>query len=57
MTEKELLYVQDVLGHEQHLQNECRDLAERLQDGELKSFAREMEQKHGEMFRSFYGLL
>lgn len=57
MTEKELLYVQDVLGHEQHFQNECRDLAERLQDGELKSFAREMEQKHGEMFRSFYGLL
>ena len=57
MTEKELLYVQDVLGHEKHFQTECRNVAEQLQAGELKSFARELEQKHCEMFQSFYGLL
>ena len=57
MTEKELLYVQAVLGHEKHFQTECRNVAEQLQDGELKSFARELEQKHSEMFQSFYGLL
>ena len=37
MTEKELLYVQDVLGHEKHFRTECRNAAEQLQDGELKT--------------------
>lgn len=57
MTEKELLYVQDALGHEQQFQKACRDAAERIQDGELRNFATQMCQKHSEIFQSFYNLL
>ena len=32
MTEKELLYVEDALGHEQYFQTQCRDAAGRLQE-------------------------
>lgn len=57
MTEKELLYVEDALGHEQHFQTQCRDIAGRIQDGELKNFALQLEQKHKDIFQSFYSLL
>ena len=57
MTEKELLYVEDALGHEQYFQTQCLDIAGRMQDGELRNFAQQMEQKHSEIFSSFLGLL
>ncbi len=57
MTEKELLYVEDALGHEQHFQAQCTDTANKIEDGELKNFTRDMQQKHREMFQSFYDLL
>ncbi len=57
MTEKELLYVEDALGHEQYFQCQCRDCASRIQDGELRGFAQQLEQKHRDIFQSFYSLL
>ena len=57
MTSKELLYVEDALGHEQHFQAQCTDTANKIEDGELKNFTRDMQQKHREMFQSFYDLL
>lgn len=57
MTEKELLYVQDALGHEQYFQTQCRETSSRIQDPELKSCVEQLSQKHSELFRSFYGLL
>lgn len=57
MTEKELLYVEDALGHEQLFQTQCKDISSRIQDGELKNFAAQLEQKHRDIFNSFYGLL
>ncbi|MBQ1238564.1 MAG: hypothetical protein II118_05290 [Ruminococcus sp.] len=57
MTEKELLYVEDALGHEQYFQTQCRDAAGRLQDAGLKQFTQELEQKHRNIFQSFYDLL
>ncbi len=57
MTEKELLYVEDVLGHEQLFETQCSDVAGKLQDGELKSFASELSRRHKAIFESFYGLL
>ncbi len=57
MTEKELLYVEDVLGHEQYLQSQCCDTSDRISDRELKSFADEIQQKHRQIFHSFYDLL
>lgn len=57
MTEKELLYVEDALGHEQYFQAQCQDAAGRLQDAGLKQFTQELEQKHRNIFQSFYDLL
>lgn len=57
MTEKELLYVEDVLGHEQLFETQCKDFAGRIQDGELKNFATELSRRHKDIFNSFYGLL
>lgn len=57
MTEKELLYVQDALGHEKYFQTKCKETASQIQDSELKSCVEQMAQKHKEIFNSFYGLL
>ncbi len=57
MTEKELLYVEDALGHEQHFQTQCRNTTNQLQDEDLKDFIRGQEKEHGAIFQSFYDLL
>lgn len=57
MTDKELLYVQDALGHEQYFITKCRETASQLQDKELKCSVEQMAQKHQDIFRSFYDLL
>ena len=57
MTAKELLYVEDVLGHEQYFQTKCRETANQIQDAELKACVEQMAQKHRQIFQSFYGLL
>lgn len=57
MTTKELLYTEDALGHEQYFQTKCKETASQVADAELKAFAQEMEQKHQQLFESFYGLL
>lgn len=57
MTAKELLYVEDALGHEQYFQTKCSETAQQIQDSELKTFAQQLEQKHKEIFQSFYSLL
>ena len=57
MTSKELLYIEDALGHAQYFQTKCQETANQIQDAELKSFVQQMGQKHQQIFQSFYGLL
>lgn len=57
MTTKELLYIEDALGHEQYFQTKCKETASQLQDAELKTCVEQMAQKHQSIFQSFYGLL
>lgn len=57
MTTKELLYIEDALGHEQYFQTKCKETASQLQDTELKTCVEQMAQKHQSIFQSFYGLL
>ena len=57
MTEKELLYVEDALGHEQYCQTQCCQTANQLQDRELRSFAEDIERQHKNIFQNFYDLL
>ncbi len=57
MTTKELLYIQDALGHEQSFQQKCKETANQIQDADLKSCVEEMGRKHQKLFQSFYSLL
>ena len=57
MTSKELLYIEDALGHEKYFQSKCKETAEKISDDDLRSFVSELARKHGEMFGSFYSLL
>lgn len=57
MTSKELLYVEDALGHEQYFQTKCRETANQIQDVELKNYVEQMASKHQQIFQNFYGLL
>ncbi len=57
MTSKELLYVEDALGHEQFFQQKCQETASQLQDETLKHCVMQMAQEHEQIFASMYGLL
>ena len=57
MTSKELLYVEDALGHEQYFQTKCNEVLTNIQDTELKSAVQGMATKHQQIFNSFLNLL
>ena len=57
MTQKELLYIEDALGHEKYFQSKCNETATQIQDPELRACIEQLSQKHQEIYRSFYGLL
>ena len=57
MTTKELLYIEDALGHEQYFQTQCRETAKQLRDPELQAYVRQVGQKHAEIFEKLYELL
>lgn len=57
MTTKELLYIEDALGHEKYFQTQCKQAAAQLQDAELKTCVEQLAQKHSQIFQNFYGLL
>lgn len=57
MSPKELLYIEDALGHEKQIKCTCQDSASKLQDGELSSFASSLAAKHTECFNKFLGLV
>ena len=57
MTPKELLYIEDALGHEKHMKTKCTDYASKIQDTELKSFVEQLTANHHQIFGQFYQLL
>jgi hypothetical protein len=57
MKSKELLCVEDALGHEQYFQTKCSEIISTVQDSELKNSVQTMAGKHKEIFNSFYNLL
>ena len=46
MTEKELLYMEDALGHENNIIAICNDIASRLEEKELIEFMKKEAKKH-----------
>ncbi len=57
MSPKELLYVEDALGHEKFLKAQCQQAMNSLTDPDLKNFVQQMMQKHAELFGAFFQLV
>ena len=57
MSPKELLYIDDALGHETQLKAACTDFASKIEDAELKSFVSSIAQNKSQCISRFYGLL
>ena len=57
MSPKELLYIEDALGHTQYLMTQCRSAAGQLTDPTLRSAAQRMVAEHQKLFASFYNLV
>lgn len=57
MTSKELLYVEDALGHENFMKSCSTKTSSKLTDPTLSAYVKELEQKHTELFNKFLNLL
>lgn len=57
MTSKELLYVEDALGHENFMKTCSNKTSSQLTDVNLSNYIKELETKHSELFNKFLNLL
>ena len=57
MSPKELLYVEDALGHEKILKAQCQNAISELTDPELKGCVQQMMNDHQQLFSQFYQLV
>lgn len=55
MTSKELLYIEDALGHEQFFINNCSSL--NLEDETLMNYIKELKDEHCKIYQKFLNLL
>ena len=57
MTSKELLYVEDALGHEKFMKCCAGKTASKLTDPTLSSYMTELEKTHADLINKFKNLL
>lgn len=57
MSPKELLYIDDALGHEKFLISQCQQAIGQLTDPQLRSFAQQMHDHHQQLFNKLYQLV
>ena len=57
MTPKEVMYVEDALGHASFLKTQCQDAVNALSDPKLKQQAQQWLDQNQAVFRSFYSLV
>lgn len=57
MTSKELLYIEDALGHECFMKTCSKETAIKLKDVNLSTYIGQLEEKHNEIFNKFLNLL
>lgn len=57
MTSKELLYVEDALGHEQYMKNCSKKTSSQITNPTLSAYIAELEQTHTTLFNKFLNLL
>ena len=57
MTPKELLYIEDALGHTQLLMTQCNQAINQLTDPTLKQQVQQLVNSNQKLFTQFYGLV
>ncbi len=57
MSPKELLYIEDALGHTKQIKTVCTDFSMQLGDAELGTFLQQIAQKQQQTFDKIYNLL
>lgn len=57
MTSKELLYIEDAIGHEKYMKTCAKKASAQLKDVTLASYMGELEKKHTELYDKFLNLL
>jgi len=57
MTNKELLYIEDALGHAQFMKQQCQQAAQQLRTPELRQQAQRLIAENQKIFDSFYELV
>ena len=57
MTPKELLYIEDALGHTQFLMNQCNQAISQLTDPNLKQQVQKWANSNQKLFQQFYNLV
>ena len=57
MSPKELLYIEDALGHSQFLVTQCRAAAGQLRDPALRSQAQQLADANQKLFDQFLDLM
>ena len=57
MSSKELLYIEDALGHAEFHSKQCQDAVNTLTDPQLKAQAQQLVDKNREIFGRFYALV
>lgn len=57
MSPKELMYVEDALGHVQFMLSQCREASQNLQDETLKQQVQQLADKSRQTFQQFYSLV
>ena len=57
MSPKELLYIEDALGHAQYLRTQCETAAAQLQDAALQTQVRQLAESNQALFNRFFNLV
>lgn len=57
MTNKELLYIEDALGHAQFMKQQCQQAANQLTIPALRQQAQRLIEENQRLFDSFYDLV
>ena len=57
MSPKELLYIEDALGHEKFLISQCRQAVKALSDPTLRDCVSRMQAAHQDLFNQLYQLV
>ena len=57
MSPKELLYIEDALGHARYLCTQCQTAARQLTDPALRSQAEQLAASNQALFNRFYNLV